>query len=148
MSGRRRRGLLAAILRGGSLGRRIRVKAILLSSSRGDLNKLQDWVTLEGAKGFIPVGLAALALYLKAPVPRDLAPVLLAGAGAWTCFVFYHAYSISFRVNRRHEAYMRAIGIDLSPGATLGNPKLWRRVGTKVTMREALAEIKACQTPD
>lgn len=148
MSGRRRRNLLAAILRGGPLGRRIRVKAILLSSSRGDLNELREWVTWETAKGFIPAGLGALAVYLEAPVPLDVVYALLAGAGVWGCFVFWHAYAMAFRVNRRHEAYMRAIGIDLSPGATLGNPKLWRRVGTRMTMRESLAEIKASQAPD
>ena len=130
------------------MGRRIRVKAVLLSSSRGDLNKLSEWVTWETAKGFVPAGLGALAVYLEAPVPLDLVYALLAGAGAWGCFVFWHAYAMAFRVNRRHEAYMRAIGIDLSVGATLGDPKLWRRVGTRMTMRESLAEIKACQAPD
>jgi len=148
VSGRRRRGLLGSVLRGGAVGRRIRVKAILLSSSRGDLNEFGDWVKFESFIGFIPVGLAALALYLKAPVPLHLVSALMAGAVAWACFVFYHAYAMAFRMNRRHEAYMRAIGIDLSVGATLGDPKLWRRVGTKVTMREALAEIKAAQAPD
>ena len=147
MSGRRRRNLPAAILRGGPVGRRIRVRAILLSSSRGDLNRFGDWVRLEAAKGFVPAGVGALAVYLKAPVPVDLVYILLAGAAAWGCFVFWHAYAMAFRVNRRHEAYMRAIGIDLSTGATLGNPKLWRRVGTTMTMREALAEMKASQTP-
>lgn len=148
MSGRRRRGLVATVLRGGAVGRRIRVKAVLLSSSRGDMNGFSEWVKLESFKAFIPVGLAAFALYLQVPFPVHLVSVLLAAAAAWACFVFYHAYSVAFRMNRRHEAYMRAIGIDLSLGATLSNPKLWRRVGTKMTMRESLAEIKACQARD
>ena len=82
------------------------------------------------------------------PLPSVLSYALLAAGLGWMIFVLSQASIAAFRMNRRHEAYMRAIGIDLSVGATLGNPKLWRRVGTRMTMRESLAEIKACQTPD
>jgi hypothetical protein len=136
---------LATLLRGGAVGRRVRVKAVLLSSSRSDFGKFASWVRFEMVKGIVPIVPVVVAGSIGRPLPAVLSNVLMATGAGWMIFVIAHACAMAFRMNRRHEAYMRAIGIDLSLGATLGNPKLWRRVGTKVTMREALAEIKASQ---
>ncbi len=139
MSGRRRRSLLATVLRGGALGRRIRVKSILLSSSRGRLSRHGDWVKLETAKGLIPVILAAVAGYLGAPLPGVVFYVVMAGAAAWACFVGWNAYAMAFRLNRRHDAYMKAAGVDTNLVSVLGDKALWRKSADGMTMREFIA---------
>lgn len=139
MSGRRRRGLLATVLGGGPVGRRIRVKAVLLASSRGDLNKLGDWVKWEMAKAFIPLGLAALALSMEVPIPLVFVSVLFAGAVGWSCFVAGHAYTIAFRMNGRHAAHMKAAGVDTDLRSILADKALWRKSAGGMTMREFIA---------
>lgn len=115
----------------------------MLSSSRGDFNKLSDWVKLETAKGIIPAGLALLALYLRAPIPMLLVAVLFAGAVAWGGFVAINAYAMAFRMNRRLESYMKAVGVDTSLPSILGDKELWRKSAGGMTMREF---IKARRT--
>lgn len=145
MSGRRRRSLLATVLRGGAVGRRIRVKSILLSSSRSDLNRHREWVRLEAGKAFIPVILIVVAGYLGAPLPGAVSSVLLAVAVAWACFVGWHAYAMAFRVNRRYAAYLKSVGIDIDLRSALGDRDLWRKTLRGMTVREFIAERR--QTP-
>lgn len=140
MSGGRQRSLLATVLRGGAVGRRIRVKAILLSSSRSDLRRHGDWVKLEAGKGFIPVILMAVAGYLGVQLPGVVVYVLFAVAVAWTCFVGWHAYAMAFRVDRRYAAYLKSVGIDIDLRSALGDRDLWRKSLRGMTVREFIAE--------
>jgi hypothetical protein len=139
VSRRRRRNLVAILLRGGRIGRRIRVKAILLSSSRGDLQKFNYWTKVEGAKGFIPVGFALLAKYLGMPVPMILITVLLAAAAAWLVFVMFHAFGTAFRVNQRHAAYMKAVGVDTDLFSSSGEGRPSGTSAGRLTMRDFIA---------
>ena len=145
MSGRRRRSLLATVLRGGAVGRRIRVKSILLSSSRSEPNRHVDWVKLEAGKGFIPVILVVVAGYLGVQLPGVVAYGLMAVAVGWTCFVGWHAYAMAFRVNRRYAAYLKSVGIDIDLRSALGDRDLWRKSRAGMTVREFIAERR--QTP-
>lgn len=144
---RGRRGLPDILLRGGAVGRRIRVRSILLNSSRGSSVRYDDWLRLEIAKGFVPALLLALVDYLGGPIPLAFSVAVIVGAMGWVAFVLWQAGAAAFRLNARHAAYMKRIGIDLSLRSTLGNPKLWRRLGTSMTMREALAAMRASQAP-
>ncbi len=145
MSGRRRRSLLATVLRGGAVGRRIRVKSILLSSSRSEPNRHVDWVKLEAGKGFIPVILMVVAGYLGVQLPGVVAYGLMAVAVGWACFVGWHAYTMAFRVNRRYAAYLKSVGIDIDLRSALDDRDLWRKSRAGMTVREFIAERR--QTP-
>lgn len=142
MSGRRRRGLLETLLRGGVIGRRIRVKAILLSSARRGPHELRHWAELEIAKGFVPVGVAVLIHLLIRPLPMPLANIVLGGAMAWCGFVLGQAAFAALRLNRRHGAYMEAVGVDTNLQSLLGDRELWRKSAAGMTMREFIAERK------
>ena len=140
MSGRRQRSLLATVLRGGAVGRRIRVKSILLSSTRGDLQRHGDWVALEAGKAFVPLIAMAVAGYLGVQLPGIVVYGLMAVALAWACFVGWHAYAMAFRVNRRYAAYLKSIGIDIDLRSALGDRDLWRKSRGGMTVREFIAE--------
>lgn len=148
MIARRRHGFVRRLLRGGAVGRGIRVRALLLASSRGDLNTLDRWVRWEACKGALPILPVALLGMAGRPLPTVLsATVAVAGIG-WGLFVMLNAYISAFRMNRLHAAYMRAIGVDASIRATLANPRVWRRSGELATFRDWLAAMKAEQVVD
>lgn len=138
MSGRRR-SLLATVLRGGSVGRRIRVRALLLSSSRSDFAQYDSWLRFEVVKGVIPLIPPLIAGLIGRPLPSALSHVLMAAGFGWMIFVLVHASVAAFRMNRRHAAYMKAAGVDTDLRSILNDKALWRQSANGLTMREFIA---------
>lgn len=139
MRGGRRRSLLAAVLRGGSVGRRIRVKVLLLSNLRSDFGKYDSWLRFEMVKGVVPLVPPTIAGLIGRPLPSTVSYALLAAGMGWMMFVLSHASVAAFRMNRRHAAYMRAAGVDTDLRSVLGDKALWRKSAGGMTMREFIA---------
>lgn len=124
---------------GGSVGRRIRVKSILLFSARKRSHVWGDWLKLEMCKGLVPavVGLGLTILGLAVPVWLG---GLLVGAGlVWMAFVLIQAAPPAFRLNRKHEAYFRAAGLDLSLKTVMTSREAWRMANRDGTLRDFIA---------
>ena len=142
MSGRRDRSALKTLLRGGAVGRRIRVKAILLSSARRRPGALHYWIEFQIGKGFIPLFLYCVARWQGVALPLLIFALVLGGAVVWAIFVLGHAIPVALRMNSRHEAYMKATGVDTSLQSVLGDRTLWRKAAAGATLREFIAERK------
>lgn len=130
---------MATVLRGGFVGRRIRVKAVLLSSSRSDFAKYDSWLRFEMVKGAIPLVPPLIGGLSGRPLPSALSYVLAAIGFGWMIFVLAHASVAAFRMNRRHAAYMKAAGVDTDLRSILGDKALWRKSTGSMTMREFIA---------
>ena len=130
------------MLRGGSVGRRIRVKALLLSSSRSDFAKYDSWLRFEVLKGAVPLLPPLIAGLIGTPLPSALSYALMAAGFGWMIFVLAHASGAAFHMNRRHAAYMKAAGVDTDLGSILSDKALWRKSADGLTMREFIAARK------
>lgn len=97
---------------------------------------------LEGAKGFVPLLVAAPFHALVHPLPSPFIYALFGVAAAWAVFVMFHAGAASFGLNKRHEAYMKAAGVNTDLRSILGDKRLWRKYRNGMTMREFVAERK------
>jgi fatty acid desaturase len=128
------------LLRGGAIGRRIRVKAVLLSSARRDSQALHRWLKYVSALGFLPMIIVLGLGYFVLPMPVSAFYIAAGLWVAWAVFVFVHGMSASLRLNRAHDAYMRAVGVDARLSSVLGDADLWRKSVVGMTMREFIAD--------
>lgn len=128
---------------GGSVGRRVRVKAILLSGARKQPRRFQRWLRVETVKGLIPAVLAVLASYLGSPVPLWAAAGLIAASLVWMCGVLFNALSAALRMTKRHQAFLAAAGLDMSLGSLMRDKEMWAQTSSGATLREVLTVLKS-----
>ena len=125
------------------MGRRIRVKAILLSGARKPSGRFQEWLSFESAKGFVPAALAVVASALGMSIPLWVAAGLIGMGMAWMVFVLSNALSAALRLIRRHQAYVDAAGLDLSLGSLMRDGEMWKVSSRGATLREVIAVLKS-----
>lgn len=100
---------------------------------------MHHWMELEVARGVVPTLAASILLhFLGAPLP--VTATLLIGAMGWMVFVLWQAGAVAFRLNKKHEAHMRAVGIGTDLRVLLTDKHLWRKSAAGLTMRELIAE--------
>ena len=130
------RHVVGRLIAGGPIGRRIRVRSILAHSSRGDLAQHRLWLKIEAAKGFLPVGLACLLIWLRVPVPQAVILAAFCAVPVWFVFVMYHDARAAVRMQRFHEVYMERLGVDTNLASVMGDRRLWK---PGLTFREFVA---------
>ena len=118
------------------MGRRSRVRSILAHSSRGDLTRHRLWVKMEFAKGFLPVGVVCLLVWLRVPVPGPVVFASFCVAAVWFVFVMYHDARAAFRMQRFHEVYLERAGVDTNFASVMSDRRLWK---PGLTFREFVA---------
>lgn len=130
---------MATVLRGGRVGRRLRVKAILLSSARRPSDAFRLWVNFEAVKGILLVVVVIVPLHFLG-LPLGITAASLIAAMGWMVFVMAQTTWATMRLDRRHAAYMRAVGVDTDLRSVLGDTDLWRKSLSGLTLREFIAE--------
>jgi hypothetical protein len=92
------------------------------------------------AKGMvIPLATAGLFL-LGVPIPHPLGVTLIFGSlGLWIVFVLVNTLGPALRLMQAHDAYMKAIGLNIDIVSTLSDRELWKRSHANMTMREFIA---------
>ena len=93
------------------IARRIRVKSILMSSYRRRAGAWDTWLRWETTKSLAPLLVVAI-------VSAGMTPPLWLGIGmgawalGWTSLVLVNAISAVTKLNRRRDAYLKAMGYD------------------------------------
>ncbi|HRO34037.1 MAG TPA: hypothetical protein PLQ03_11570 [Brevundimonas sp.] len=115
------------------------MKSILLSSARKRPGAWGDWLKLEIGKGLVPpilfLGLRTAGL----PVPIWLGAFLCIGAVVWMTFVLVTAVPAAFALNRRHQAYLDAAGIDQGWQRLIVSREAWGLARRDAPMRDVIA---------
>jgi hypothetical protein len=127
------------VLRGGRVGRRLRVKAILLSSARRPADAFRLWINFEAVKGILLVLVVIAPLHFLG-LPLWVTAASLIAAMGWMAFVLAQTTGASMRLSRRHAAYMKAVGVDTNLRSVLGDAELWRKSPGNMTLRDFIAE--------
>jgi len=101
-------------------------------------------MNFEAVKGILLVVVVIAPLHFLG-LPLWVTTASLIAAMGWMAFVLGQATGAAIRLDQRHAAYMRAVGVDTDLRPVLGDTDLWRKSLSGLTLREFIAERR--QTP-